>query len=108
MYGICEVLSHLTKSGVGCEIICSREGGCQIVGSKPTGKVTSLTSRIGWTKVFSRCSFPIEVEGFDVPCICHAHRDGGNSQGGTRHSLPPTRRWGGFNSNNQLNSSTER
>ena len=40
--------------------------------------------------------------------ICHAHRDGGNSQGGTRHSLPPARRQGGFNSNDQLNSSTER
>ena len=40
--------------------------------------------------------------------ICHAHRDGGNSQGGTRHSLPPVRRWGSFNSNDQLNSSTER
>ena len=39
------------------------------MGSKPTGKVTSLTSRIGWTKVFPRCSFPIEVEGFDIPCI---------------------------------------
>ena len=40
--------------------------------------------------------------------ICRAHRDGGSSQGGTRHSLPPVRRRGGFNSNDQLNSSTER
>ena len=40
--------------------------------------------------------------------ICHAHRDGGSSQGGTRHSLPPVRRRGGFNSNDQLNSSTKR
>ena len=40
--------------------------------------------------------------------ICHAHRDGGSSQGSTRHSLPPVRRRGGFNSNDQLNSSTER
>ena len=31
--------------------------------------------------------------------ICRAHRDGGNSQGGTRHSLPPARRRGSFNSN---------
>ena len=31
--------------------------------------------------------------------ICRAHRDGGNSQGGTRHSLPPARRQGSFNSN---------
>ena len=29
--------------------------------------------------------------------ICRAHRDGGSSQGGTRHSLPPARRRGGFN-----------
>ena len=40
--------------------------------------------------------------------ICHAHRDGGNSQGGTKHSLPPARRQGSFNLNDQLNSSTER
>ena len=39
---------------------------------------------------------------------CHAHWDGGSSQGGTRHSLPPARRWGGFNFDDQLNSSTER
>ena len=37
-----------------------------------------------------------------------AHRDGGNSQSGTRHSLPPARRRGSFNSNDQLNFSTER
>ena len=43
-----------------------------------------------------------------VQHICHAHWDGGSSQGGTKHSLPLARRRGGFNSNNQLNSSTER
>ena len=43
-----------------------------------------------------------------VESVCRAHRDGGDSQGGTKHSLPPARRWGGFNSNDQLNSSTER
>ena len=42
------------------------------------------------------------------PDICRAHRDGGSSQGGTRYSLPPARRRGSFNSNDQLNSSTER
>ena len=36
------------------------------------------------------------------------HWDGGDSQGGTRHSLPPVRRRGGFNFDDQLNSSTER
>ena len=40
--------------------------------------------------------------------ICRAHQDGGSSQGGTRHSLPPARRRGGFNFNDQLNSSTKR
>ena len=40
--------------------------------------------------------------------ICCAHRNGESSQGGTRHSLPPARRQGGFNFNDQLNSSTER
>ena len=53
--------------------------------------------------IFKYC-FPFLL----ISHICHAHRDGGNSQGGTRHSLPPVRRWGGFNSNDQLNSSTER
>ena len=28
--------------------------------------MTGLTSRIGWTP---KCSIPIEVDGFDVPCI---------------------------------------
>ena len=51
-YGIHEVVSHLTKLGVGQEIICSGEGGCQIIGSEPTGKVTGLSNRIGWTEVF--------------------------------------------------------
>ena len=68
-YGICEVVSHLTKLGVGWDTIFSRDGGCQIVGSKPTGKMTSITRRIGWAKVFPKCLFPIEVEGFDVPGI---------------------------------------
>ena len=47
MYGIHEVVSHLTKSGVRCESICNYEGGCQLVSPGPTGKVTGLTSRIG-------------------------------------------------------------
>ena len=29
------------------------------------------------------------------------HQDGGDSQGGTRHSMPPARRWGGFNLDDQ-------
>ena len=66
MYGICEVVSHLTKSGVRWDTIHSRDGGCQIISSEPTGKVIGLTIRIGWTP---KCSIPIEVEGFDVPCI---------------------------------------
>ena len=37
-----------------------------MIGSEPTGKVTGLTNRIGWTP---KCSIPIEVEGFDIPCI---------------------------------------
>ena len=52
MYGIREVASHLNKLGVRCEIICNNEIGCQIVGPGSTGKVTGLTSRIGWTEVF--------------------------------------------------------
>ena len=48
-----------------------------------------------------------EIQGSDSP-ICRAHQDGGSSQGDTRHSLPLVRRRGGFNSNDQLNSSTER
>ena len=66
MYGICEVLSHFTKSDVGWDMICSRDGRCQIVGLELIGKVTGLTRRIGWTPT---CSIPIEVEGFDVPCV---------------------------------------
>ena len=34
-----------------------------------------------------------------MSAMCRAHRDAGSSQGGTRHSLPPARRRGGFNSN---------
>ena len=37
-----------------------------MIGSEPTGKVTSLTNRTGWTP---KCSIPIEVVDFDVPCI---------------------------------------
>ena len=44
--------------------------------------------------IFKYC-FPF----LPISCICCAHWDGGSSQGGTRHSLPPTRRRGGFNSN---------
>ena len=44
----------------------------------------------------------------EIEYICHAHQDGGSSQGSTKHSLPPARRRGGFNMNDQLNSSTER
>ena len=36
------------------------------------------------------------------------HQDGGDSQGGTGHSLPLARRRGSFNFDYQLNSSTER
>ena len=68
-YGIHEVVSHLTKSGIGWDTICSRDGWCQMISSVPTGKVTGLTSKIGWTKVSPECSFPIKVEGSDVPCI---------------------------------------
>ena len=37
-----------------------------MIGSEPTGKVTGLSNRTGWAP---KCSIPIEVEGFDVPCI---------------------------------------
>ena len=57
---------HFTKSGVGWDTIHSRDGRCQIIGSESTGKVTSLTSRIGW---IPKCSISIEVKAFDVPCI---------------------------------------
>ena len=43
-----------------------------------------------------------------LPMYMSCHQDGGDSQGGTRHSLPLARRRGGFNFNDQLNSSTER
>ena len=66
MYGICEVVSHLTKLEVRCKTICNNEGGCHIVGPSPTGKVTGLTSRIGWIEVVPECSFPIGVGDFDV------------------------------------------
>ena len=68
MYGIHEVVNHLTKSGVGCGSICSKEGGYQIVGPGPTGKVTSHTSRIGLTEVFPEWSFSVGMGGFDVSC----------------------------------------
>ena len=60
------MVSHLTKSGVRWDTIHSRDGKCQIIGPEPTGKVTGLTRRIGQT---SKYSIPIEVEGFDIPCI---------------------------------------
>ena len=34
-----EVVSLFTKSGVGCEIICIKGGGCQTVGPNSAGKV---------------------------------------------------------------------
>ena len=37
-----------------------------------------------------------------MPKYMSCHRDGGRSQGDTRHSLPPARRWGGFNFDEQL------
>ena len=37
-----------------------------MIGSEATGKVISLTNRIGWAP---KCSIPIKVEGFDIPCI---------------------------------------
>ena len=37
-----------------------------MIGSEPTGKVTGLTNRTGWAP---KRSIPIEVEGFDVPCL---------------------------------------
>ena len=52
-YGICEVVSFLTKLGVGCDTICSKGGGFQIAGSVPTDKGTGLTSKKGgYSKVF--------------------------------------------------------
>ena len=36
-----EVVSLFTRSGVGCEIICIKEGGCQTVGPNSAGKVTN-------------------------------------------------------------------
>ena len=47
MYGMHEVVSFLTKSGVGWDTICSKEGRCQMIGSEAADKVTSLTNRIG-------------------------------------------------------------
>ena len=66
MYGICAVVSHLTKSGVRCESTCSNEGGCQIVVPVLTGNVTGFTNRIGWTEIFPESLFPVGMEGFDV------------------------------------------
>ena len=64
-YGICEVVSFLTKSDVGWDTICSKGGGFQIAGSVPTERGTGLTSKKGGTP---KCSIPTEVEAFDVPC----------------------------------------
>ena len=52
-------------------------------------------SQIQLSRLIQKDDVQIET----VCCICHAHQDGGNSQSGTRHSLPPARRRGGFNSN---------
>ena len=38
--GMHEVVSLFTRSGVGCEIICIKGGGCQTVGPNSAGKVT--------------------------------------------------------------------
>ena len=56
-------MSFLTKSGVGWDTICSKGGGFQTAGSVPTGNVTDLTNRIGWTP---KCRFPLTmgVSGF--------------------------------------------
>ena len=47
----------------------------------------------------------VNVYGYDkIPYpyyICRAHQDGGSSQGGTRHSMPPARRQGSFNFDDQ-------
>ena len=40
-YGMREVVSLFTRSGVGCEIICIKGGGCQTVGPNSAGKVTN-------------------------------------------------------------------
>ena len=42
-------MSFLTNSGVGWHTVCSKDGGFQVVGSTPTGNLTGLTNRIGWT-----------------------------------------------------------
>ena len=55
-YGIHEVVSFLTKSGVGRDTICSKGGGFQTAGSVLTGNVTDLTNGIGWTP---KCKFPL-------------------------------------------------
>ena len=55
-YGIHEVVSFLTKSGVGWDTICSKGGAFQTAGSVLTGNVTDQTNRIGWTP---KCKFPL-------------------------------------------------
>ena len=72
---------------------------CDITGGKGQSEVDTFKN-VGKLKA--------GADDFDKCYICRAHRDGGNSQGGTRHSLPLAMRRGGFNSNDQLNSSTER
>ena len=42
-------MSFLTNSGVGRDTICSKDGGFKVAGSVPTGNLTGLTNRIGWT-----------------------------------------------------------
>ena len=36
---------------------------------RTNGKVTGLTSRIGWTEVFPERTFSVGVEGFNIPCV---------------------------------------
>ena len=50
------LVSFLTNSGVGWGTICSKGGGFQVAGSVPTGNLTDLTNRIGWTP---KCVFSL-------------------------------------------------
>ena len=37
------------------------------------------------------------ISAYDMLVYMSCHWDGGRSQGDTGHSMPPARRWGGFN-----------
>ena len=50
-------MSFLTSSGVGWDTICSEGGGFQTASSVPTGNVTDLTNRTGWTP---KCVFSLK------------------------------------------------